>query len=198
VGGSTVPGNPGSFGQGGTASNADSGPSGNIEPGGGGGGGYFGGGGGGSARSGAGGGGGGGSSFASAAASKLTTTTDASGAAQMVISTNPNTLKLGKLKKNKKKGTATISVDVSGPGTLSLNGAGLVKQRPASFLRTAGPLSKAVSEAGAVTLKVKAKGRKKRKLNHSGKVKVKAKITYTPTGGTAITSTKRITLKKTL
>jgi hypothetical protein len=115
----------------------------------------------------------------------------------MVITTNPNKLTLGKLKKNKKKGTATISVDVSGPGTVSLTGAGLVKQRP-DFARAAGLLSKSVSEAGTVTLKVKAKGKKKRKLLQTGKVKVKAKITYKPIGATPITSTKRITLKKTL
>jgi hypothetical protein len=196
--GPSLPGNPGSFGQGGAANAATGGMSGNNEPGGGGGGGYYGGGAGGSAGSGGGGGGGGGSSFTSAAASKVTTTSDTSGAAQMVISTNPNKLTLGKLKKNKKKGTATISVDVSGPGTVSLTGAGLVKQRPVSFQRGARLLSKTVTEAGTVTLKVKAKGKKKTRLLDKGKVKVKAKITYKPTGATAITSTKRITLKKAL
>ncbi len=193
-GGGGVVGNPGSFGQGGGAGTG----SGNFQPGGGGGGGYFGGGAGGSGRDAGGGGGGGGSSFASAAAKNLIAATDASGVAQMVISTNPNELTLGKLTRNKKKGTAILTVDVSGPGTLAMAGAGLVKQRPLGPPRTAGPLAKAVSAAGKVKLTVKAKGKKKKQLLSTGKVKVKAKITYTPTGAVAIRETRRIKLLKKL
>jgi hypothetical protein len=103
----------------------------------------------------------------------------------------------GKLKRNKKKGTATLPVDVPGPGTLVLTGKGLVKQRLGAASR-AGALAKTVNAAGRVKLKVKAKGKKRRRLDATGTVTVMAKITYTPTGGVSNTKAKRIKLVKRL
>ncbi len=107
--------------------------------------------------------------------------------------TPSNSFSFGTVKLHQDKGTATLTVDVPGPGKLTLTGNGVVKQRPAALrLRN----DKIVAAAGKVTLKVKAKGSAKRKLNKTGKAKVKVKVTFKPTGGTAKTKTKRITLKK--
>jgi hypothetical protein len=99
---------------------------------------------------------------------------------------------LGKLKKNKKKGTAKLTVDVPGPGTVSLGGKGVKAQRPRSGERITA--AKAVTEAGTVTFPIKAKGKKKSKLKSTGKVKLKVKVTYTPSGGAADTETKPVKL----
>jgi hypothetical protein len=108
---------------------------------------------------------------------------------------------LGALKRNKHKGTATLSVNVPGPGTLALTGKGVKTQRPAA--RAAA--SKVVSAAGTVKLLIKAKGKAKKKLNTTGKVKVKVTVTYTPNGsasgdvpGDPNTQTKRVKLVKKL
>jgi hypothetical protein len=95
-------------------------------------------------------------------------------------------LKLGKVKLNKKKGTATLPVGVNIAGTVTVSGKGIAKVQ-----RKAG---------GPKTLKVtiKAKGKAKAKLNATGKAKVKAKIAFKPTTGTQVTKTKSITLKKKL
>ena len=45
---------------------------------------------------------------------------------------------------------------------------------------------------------VKAKGKTVKKLNATGKVKVKVEVTYTPTGGTANTMSRKLVLKKLL
>jgi hypothetical protein len=102
-----------------------------------------------------------------------------------------NAFSLGKPKLNKEKGTAKLPVTVPGPGNLTLAGKGVVKQRPAL-------VSRAVSAAGTVKLLVKSKGKKKRTLDRTGNVKVKVKVTYTPTGGSPNTETKRIKLIKRL
>ena len=107
-----------------------------------------------------------------------------------------NTFSFGKVKLNKKKGTATLPVNVPGPGTLVLTGKGLVKQRSADASSPGRTLAKVVSAAGKVKLKIRSKGKKKRKLNHTGKVKVKAKVTYTPAGVAPNTKTKPIRLIK--
>jgi virginiamycin B lyase len=104
-------------------------------------------------------------------------------------------LKFGKVKLNKKKGTALLPVTVPGAGTLSLGGKGVVKKRSSSA-RTLGALLKKVPKAGTYKLKVKAKGKKKRQLFSTGKVKVKAVVTFKPTSGDTIKATHRIKLKK--
>jgi hypothetical protein len=105
-----------------------------------------------------------------------------------------NDIKLGKVKKNKKKGTATISVNVPGPGTLTLGGKGVKAQRPLSGERITA--ARQVTEAGTVTLPVKAKGKKKRKLKSTGKTKLEVNVTYTPSGGAANTETQPVKLVK--
>jgi hypothetical protein len=102
-----------------------------------------------------------------------------------------NAFTLGDLKRNKRKGTATLTVTVPYPGELTGSGQG-VKVAGAAVI------SKTVPAAGPVNLKVRAKGRKKQKLNETGKVKVKPKITYTPRGGDPATQSIKVKLKKNL
>jgi sugar lactone lactonase YvrE len=90
-----------------------------------------------------------------------------------------NEFSFGKLKRSKRRGSATLIVLVPGPGDLALNGKGLVKHRTTK-----------------VKLRIKAKGRKVRKLNRTGRVKVSAKVTYTPTFGFPATKTRKIQLRK--
>ena len=95
-------------------------------------------------------------------------------------------LKLGKVKLNKAKGTATLSVGVPSAGTLTATGRKIAKvqQKP----------------TGAATLKltIRAKGKAKRLLGEKGKAKVRAKIAFTPSSGTPVTKSRAIVLKKRL
>ena len=101
------------------------------------------------------------------------------------IATPSNAFKFGRLKRNKARGTAVLSVTVPGPGTIALAGKGIVA-KPA----------KPIAAAGVVKLQIKAKGRARRKLDRVGKAKVTAKVTYTPTGGAANTQAKTAKLIK--
>jgi hypothetical protein len=103
-----------------------------------------------------------------------------------------NTFTLGQPIRNKKKGTATITVnDIPNPGELTGSGKG------ATVASTA-VTSKAVTPPGPATLTIKAKGKKKRTLNETGKVKLNVAVTYTPTGGSANTQSVKVKLKKKL
>jgi len=95
-----------------------------------------------------------------------------------------NDFSFGKVKRNKRKGTAKMTVIVPGPGALVLAGKSLK------------PTSKEAAAAGEVKLKIKAKGNKKRKLNQTGKTKVRPAVTYTPSGGTSNTQDKKVRLVK--
>jgi hypothetical protein len=96
-----------------------------------------------------------------------------------------NAFRFGKVKLNKKKGTATVAIVVPGPGVVSLVGSKKVKKG-----------SKTVKGAGTVKLLLKAKGKALRSLNRNGKVKLKAKFTFAPTGGTPASKTKTLKLVK--
>jgi virginiamycin B lyase len=104
-------------------------------------------------------------------------------------------LKFGKVKLNKRAGTALLPVTVPSSGTLSIGGKGVVHKRTA-LARAPGRLFKKVPKAGTYKLKVKAKGKKKAKLFSTGTVKVKAVVTFKPSSGAAIHATHKIKLKK--
>lgn len=95
-----------------------------------------------------------------------------------------NEFKFGALKRNKKKGTATLSVAVLGPGELVLSGKGLKKAKATA------------TAAGTVKLKLRATGKAKKKLKKKGKAKVRVSVTFTPTGGDPATRTRPVKLKK--
>jgi hypothetical protein len=100
-----------------------------------------------------------------------------------------NTFTLGAVRRNKKKGTATLAVSVPNPGTLTLTGKGVKTTSGAAA-------SQAVPTEGKVTLPVRAKGKKRRKLNETGNVKVSLEVTYTPSGGDASAQATKLKLKK--
>ena len=102
-----------------------------------------------------------------------------------------NSFNLGSIKRNKRKGTATLRTIVPNPGELTGSGKGVKVANAAVSSRT-------VSAPGPVTLTIRATGKKKRKLNETGKVKVKPKITYTPTGGDPATQSPNVKLQKKL
>jgi hypothetical protein len=95
-----------------------------------------------------------------------------------------NALALGKLKMNKKKGTATLTVFLPQPsaGSLTLQGKGLKTQ------------TMAITGQGQVKLKVIGKGRVKKALRKKGKRKVQINVTYAPTGNSAATQSRRAKL----
>jgi hypothetical protein len=102
-----------------------------------------------------------------------------------------NAFTLGEAKHHKKKGTATLTVDVPNPGELALSGNGVKTAGVAGAVA-----AKTVPTAGEVKLMIKAKGKKRRKLNEAGKVGVKPRVTYTPTGGDPSTQSRKLKLKK--
>jgi hypothetical protein len=102
-----------------------------------------------------------------------------------------NTFSLGDIDRNKKKGTATLTVNVPNPGELVLSGKGVKRASAAGAV-----VAKTVTAPGDVELKIRARGKKKRKLNEEGKVKVKPNVTFTPTGGDPSTQSRRLKLKK--
>jgi hypothetical protein len=99
--------------------------------------------------------------------------------------TPSNEFSFGKVKKNKRKGTAKLTVEVPGPGDLALTETDKVK----------GSLKQA-DAAGDEKLAIKPTSKAKRKLNRKGKAKVDAEVTYTPELGASNTDSKSVKLKK--
>jgi hypothetical protein len=103
----------------------------------------------------------------------------------------PNGFTFGKLKRNLRKGTAKLTVRVSGPGTLRL--------KKTSRARGA---SKRAAEVGSVRLQIRPRGEARRRLERVGKrkrtsmAKVTAKVRYRPSGGEPSKKSKRVTLKR--
>ncbi|MQA75416.1 MAG: hypothetical protein GEU88_13910 [Solirubrobacterales bacterium] len=104
--------------------------------------------------------------------------------------TPSNELRLGKLKRNKRRGTAKLTVEVPGPGELALAKRKNVK--PAKLQPAA---------AGKLRLRIRPRGQAQRKLSRAGKLERKkttrrltARLTYTPAGGTPNTESKKLKL----
>jgi virginiamycin B lyase len=96
-----------------------------------------------------------------------------------------NDFSFGKVKKNRKKGTAKLTVIVPGPGEVDL----------AKNKKVKGAQDRSEA-AGEMKIAIKPKRKAKRKLKTRGKVKVNAEVTYTPNGGHPNTQSKRIGLRK--
>ncbi len=94
-------------------------------------------------------------------------------------------IRLKKAKLNRRNGTATLRLQLTGSGPLVLTGKGVARQRKGKA-------------KGTAILTVRSKGKAKKALNATGKARVKAKIAYTPAGGKALKLTKAIVLKKRL
>jgi DNA-binding beta-propeller fold protein YncE len=95
-----------------------------------------------------------------------------------------NKFTFGRLTLNKRRGTAVLFVSVPGPGRLLLKGKGIRTVR------------RAVRAAGKVRLPINPTGKAKRALARTGTIRLKAKVTFTPTGGTAATQVKTLRLKR--
>jgi hypothetical protein len=98
-----------------------------------------------------------------------------------------NTIAFGALTRNKKKGTATVTLTLPNPGQLSYSGTGVNVIGPAS-----------VATPGAVQLTVRATGKKAKKLKRKGKVSVSFGTTFTPNFGAASITPDALTLRKKL
>lgn len=96
-----------------------------------------------------------------------------------------NAFTFGKAKKNKKHGTAKLTVKVPGPGRVKLDKTKKVRSA-----------KKHTPDAGKVKLLVKPKGKAKKKLGTKGRAKVKLDVTFTPNGGDPNTQTDSLTLVK--
>jgi hypothetical protein len=99
--------------------------------------------------------------------------------------TPSNAFTFGKLKLNKKNGTATLQVKVPGAGKLQLIGS-----------KTVAANSKSAKKKSTVALKVRAKGGAATKLRKKGKVKLTIRVKFTPAGGKAKVKPKTVKLAK--
>jgi hypothetical protein len=102
-----------------------------------------------------------------------------------------NSFSVGGITRDKKKGTASLTVNVPNTGELALSGNGV---RAAGATGALGAIS--VSAAGEVKLLIKATGKKRRKLNKTGQLEVTPRITFTPTGGDPSTQSRKLKLRK--
>lgn len=93
-------------------------------------------------------------------------------------------LKLGKVKLNRKTGTAILPVTVPAAGVLTVKGKSIrsVTRRP--------------KKAQTLRITIKARGKAKGQLREAGKAKIKAKVTYRSVPGTPVSKTKSIVLKQ--
>lgn len=99
-----------------------------------------------------------------------------------------NTLTFGTPVLNRKKGAATITVDVPNAGQLAVGGTNVtVVGAPGT-----------VAAAGQITVAVQATGQALRKLKSKGKTTVTPSFTFTPDSGAAKGQTTRVTLVKKL
>jgi hypothetical protein len=102
-----------------------------------------------------------------------------------------NRFRFGRLKLNKRKGTATLFVRVPGPGRLVLSKTQKLKGA-----------KKRAKKAGNVRLPIRPRGKAKRRLaaraagKGVGRLKVKIRVTFTPDGGSPLTKQKRVRLVK--
>jgi hypothetical protein len=92
--------------------------------------------------------------------------------------------------RDRARGTATLTVNVSNPGTVLVAGKGV-------SAASGGHKSavKQTTQAGPVEIRIKAKGSNRRTLGKTGKVKVKPKITFAPYNGDPATGAVKVKLK---
>jgi hypothetical protein len=99
-------------------------------------------------------------------------------------------IKFGKLQ-GPFKGIYFLTMNVPGPGQLSLRGKGVARQASPGVASA----SKTVTEAGKAKLKIKPRGAARRALAASGRAKVKIKVTFLPVGGDPSTQKRKLKLK---
>jgi hypothetical protein len=95
-----------------------------------------------------------------------------------------NRFTIGKLVRNTKKGTAKLSISVPDAGALTLSGKGVKK------------VSRSAKGAATLSLPIVATGKAKAQLAAKGKAKLKLTLRFSPSGGSAATQVKKVTLIK--
>jgi hypothetical protein len=100
---------------------------------------------------------------------------------------NPtNAFTVRAIARDRKQGTATVMVDVSNPGLVTISGKGLNKRRA----------SKVVAVARTVQFKIAAVGSRKRRLERTGKVTLAPTMTFFPIGGDPASTAFTVKLKR--
>jgi hypothetical protein len=97
-----------------------------------------------------------------------------------------NTFTFSSITRDRKRGTATVTVTTSNPGLVTIAGKGMKKRS-----------SKSLAVAGPVTFPVTTVGKTKHKLERKHKVLLPVRITFFPTGGDPSTQSINLKLKKT-
>lgn len=97
-----------------------------------------------------------------------------------------NSFSFGRITRDRRKGSATLEVLVSNPGSVTLTGKGVKAKRATKTTFLAGPIKFSVAAAG----------KKGRKLKRRGKTSLRLTATFTPTGGDAAAQTLALKLKK--
>ena len=97
-----------------------------------------------------------------------------------------NSFRFVGVSRDRRRGTATVEIDVSNPGTVTLAGKGLTAKRA----------TKTVAVARVVSFRIAVTGKRKKKLNRKGRVLVQVNATFTPTGGDPATQSISLKLKK--
>jgi hypothetical protein len=96
-----------------------------------------------------------------------------------------NDFTISSITRDRKQGTATVLLNVSNPGLLTISGKGL-KKRP----------TKNVAVAGTAQFNIASVGKRRRKLEKTGKLTLSPTITFTPTAGEAARMTFAVKLLK--
>jgi hypothetical protein len=96
-----------------------------------------------------------------------------------------NEFSISSIARDRKQGTATVLLNVSNPGLLTISGKGL-KKRP----------TKNIAVAGTAQFNLASVGKRKRKLEMTGKLTLTPTITFAPTAGEAARMTVAVKLLK--
>ncbi len=97
-----------------------------------------------------------------------------------------NDFNIAAITPDRKRGSATVIVNVSNPGVLTMSGKGLKKRH----------ISKNVAVAGTVQFQIASAGAKKRKLDKTGSVGLSPTLTFFPSGGDSASRLFTVKLKK--
>jgi hypothetical protein len=96
-----------------------------------------------------------------------------------------NAFTIGAITRDRKRGTATVLIDVPNPGVLTIGGKGLKKRPP-----------KNIAVAGTAQFQISAVGARRRTLDKKGRVTLVPSIGFTPAGGAPAFQSFFVKLKK--
>jgi hypothetical protein len=99
-----------------------------------------------------------------------------------------NAFSVGRITRDRHKGTATLEILVSNPGAVTIAGKGLKAKRA----------TKTVAVPGVVRFGIAVTGKRSKKLNRKGRTTLRLTATFTPTGGDPLPQTLDLKLKKRL